>query len=351
MSDGTTPRPPDPVSASSRSLRRRILTRVAFLLVAAVALYILWPSLAKVFSAVPDLDEIAPGWFLAMLALEAASFAAMWVLLAITLRSRKWFAIGTAQLAGNAVGRVVPGGAAAGAAAQYTLMVQGGVEATRVGTGVTAASLISTATIFALPLLSVPAVLASAGIPDGLVHAVWLGGAVLGLAFAAGAMLLFRDRPVERVGHAIAWVLRRMRRPASGEQLAERLVDERDLLRTTLRSDWWKAVLASLANWLLDYLALLAALTAVGARPDPPLVLLAYASSMVLGMIPLTPGGLGFVEAGLTGTLALAGVSGAEAVLAILAYRLVSYWLPMPVGGIAYWLARRRSGAKPLPAN
>lgn len=328
------------------SLRRRIITRVVFLLVSAVALYILWPSLAKVFSAAPDLDEIAPGWFVVMLVCEAGSFVAMWVLLGVTLRSRRWFAIGTAQLAGNAVGRVVPGGAAAGAAAQYGLLVQGGVEAARVGTGVTAASLISTATIFALPLLSVPAALLSAGIPDGLVQAVWLGGGVLLLAFAAGWALLFYDRPVELVGFAISRILRMFRRRSSGEELAQRLVDERDLLRETLRADWWKALLASLANWLLDYLALLAALTAVGARPDPALVLLAYAASMVLGMIPLTPGGLGFVEAGLTGTLAIAGVSGAEAIVAILAYRLVSYWLPMPVGFVAAWLARRRYRAE-----
>ena len=40
--------------------------------------------------------------------------------------------------------------------------------------------------------------------------------------------------------------------------------------------------------------------------------------------------GLGFVEAGLTAALALAGVPAASAVVATLAYRLVSYWLPCP---------------------
>jgi uncharacterized protein (TIRG00374 family) len=59
-------------------------------------------------------------------------------------------------------------------------------------------------------------------------------------------------------------------------------------------------------------------------------------------MIPLTPGGLGFVEAGLTATLTLAGVNAADAVLATLAYRLVSYWLPLMVGPFAYLLHRRR---------
>jgi len=59
-------------------------------------------------------------------------------------------------------------------------------------------------------------------------------------------------------------------------------------------------------------------------------------------MIPITPGGLGFVEAGLAATLTLAGVSAPDAVLATLAYRLVSYWMPLLVGPIAYALHRRR---------
>ena len=60
-----------------------------------------------------------------------------------------------------------------------------------------------------------------------------------------------------------------------------------------------------------------------------------------------TPGGqavLGVVEAGLTGTLALAGIVAADAAVATLAYRLASYWLPLPLGLGAWVLHRRRYG-------
>ena len=87
---------------------------------------------------------------------------------------------------------------------------------------------------------------------------------------------------------------------------------------------------------------------------DDYLMLGLNAAAQILGMIPITPGGLGFVEAGLTATLALAGVSGGEAVLATLIYRLASYWLPMPSGLVAYLLFRRRyqtgKVARPVPA-
>jgi uncharacterized protein (TIRG00374 family) len=126
--------------------------------------------------------------------------------------------------------------------------------------------------------------------------------------------------------------------------LPERFPRERDRVRHTLGERWWEALLYASGRWVLDYLALLGALTAVGANPRPSLVLLAYCAAQALGSLPLTPGGLGFVEAGLTGTLALAGVPAAQAVVATLAYRLVSYWLPIPAGGVAAIVHRRRYG-------
>jgi uncharacterized protein (TIRG00374 family) len=106
-------------------------------------------------------------------------------------------------------------------------------------------------------------------------------------------------------------------------------------------ADARQALIASVLRWLLEYCALLLALAAVGAEPRPSLVLLAFTGSQLLALIPVTPGGLGFVEAGLAGLLVLADVSPADAALVTLAYRLVSYWLPLPAGGVAVLLHRR----------
>jgi uncharacterized protein (TIRG00374 family) len=114
-------------------------------------------------------------------------------------------------------------------------------------------------------------------------------------------------------------------------------------VRATLGRQWGQAVLRSAGNVVFDYLALLAALVASGGRPRASLVLLAYVASVLLGMIPITPGGLGFVEAGLAAMLVLAGVPGPAATLATLAYRLVSYWIPIAAGPFAWALYRRRA--------
>ena len=76
----------------------------------------------------------------------------------------------------------------------------------------------------------------------------------------------------------------------------------------------------------------LAALRATGTHPRHALVLLAYAAANIIELVPVTPGGLGLVEASLGGLLVLAGVHGGDALLATLAYRLASYWLPLCAG-------------------
>jgi hypothetical protein len=119
-------------------------------------------------------------------------------------------------------------------------------------------------------------------------------------------------------------------------------VAERDRILATVGRRWKAALVAGVGRWAFDYATLLAALAAVGSRPRPALVLLAFCAAQLLAQLPLTPGGLGFVEAGLTATLALAGVAGGAAVLATFSYRLLTYWLPLPLGVLGAVLHHRR---------
>ena len=116
-----------------------------------------------------------------------------------------------------------------------------------------------------------------------------------------------------------------------------------------LGRQWWQALLLSAGRLAFDYLCLLAALRATGSHPRPSLILVAYAAAGIIGMIPITPGGLGLVEASLTGLLVLAEVNSSQAVLATLTYRLASYWAPLLAGPIAYALFRIRYRARPSP--
>jgi uncharacterized protein (TIRG00374 family) len=330
------------------------LTRRGLLLaVTGVSLYLLAPALLEVFGAFNELDEIAPWWFPAMVLLQVGSFACMWSVQHLAVRAERWGPVITSQLASNAFGRIVPGGVAASGALQYSMLVRGGVPAAAAASGMTASSLLLFGTLLALPLLALPAILGGVAVDPHLTRAALAGAALFVLMVALGVACVVWDQPLIVAGRAAQAIRNRLRKgrpPLTG--VPERLLRERDIVLRVLGKEWWQALILASGRWLLDYLTLVAAVYAVGARPHVSLVLLAFCAAQLLAQIPITPGGLGFVEAGLTATLALAGVNGGKAVLATLAYRLVSYWLPLPVGAAATVLHRRRYGrhAAPEPA-
>jgi uncharacterized protein (TIRG00374 family) len=324
-------------------LARRLAGRGFLLLVTFVSLYLLWPSLSEVFTSWRSLLELEPQWVAIALAVEAGSFVSTWQLQRIALQTGRWFGVATSQLAGNAFGRIIPGGMAASGTLQYQMLVRSGLAGGRIASALTAVSVLLFGVVLALPVLSLPAVLGGTEVAEGLAQAAYLGAGVFLLMVVAGVAVYVWELPLRLAGRAVAWTLdRTVRRHQPVVGLPERLLRERNAVLRAFGERWWLALLAAGGKWILEYLALLACLRAVGADPNPSLVLLAFVAAAFLGMIPLTPGGLGFVEAGLTGMLALAGVGAGAAVVATLAYRLVSFWIPIPAGGVAYVLFRRR---------
>lgn len=326
--------------------------RGLLLAITAISLYLLAPALAEVFGAFDQLDDFNPLWYVAMVGLQVGSYACMWRVQKIAVRADNIKPIATSQLASNAFGRIVPGGVAAAGAMQYAMLVRSGVPAGTAASGMTASSVLVFGILLALPLLALPALLFGAPVNPGLGRAAVVGGVVFVAVFIGGAIAVLYDRPLIAVGRAVQAVRNRIlrrRTPLTG--LPKRLIRERNEVRDVLGRRWWEALGFAAGRWVLDYLTLLTALTAVHADPRASTVLLAFCAAQFLGTLPLTPGGLGFVEAGLTGTLALAGVPAGEAVVATLAYRLVSFWLPIPAGGVAALLHRRYYGTEDDPLS
>jgi uncharacterized protein (TIRG00374 family) len=321
----------------------QIAGRTLFLLVAFVSLYLLWPSVGEVFNQWRSLTRLKPEWVAVALGVEALSFVSVWELQRIALQTKRWFPVATSQLAGNAFGRIIPGGAAAAGALQYRMLVRAGLPGGRIASSLAAVSALLIGAVLALPLLSLPAIVGGTPVASGLANAAYLGAAVFVLMVGGGVAVFVWDRPLAVVGDWLERALNAtLRRSKPVTDLADRLLEERDILRSAFGRRWEGAVLAAAGKSIFDYLALVACLRAVGAEPNPSLVLLAYVAGAILAMLPFTPGGLGFVEAGLVGMLVLAGVGATAAAVATLAYRLVSFWLPIPVGGAGYALFHRR---------
>lgn len=327
---------------------RRWSWRVVGLVVTGIGLYVVAPSVVALLDDWPELQRVRPLWFPVLIVLEAGSLAALWFLVRITLPTTRWSAAASSQLAGNAASRVLPGGNATGSVVQASMLVRAGQPTGAVAAALGSIGLLTTGMLVALPILTIPAVILrppparqlQLGLVVSLVVAVVL--VLLGLA------LLTWDGFVRRVARAAGHVIHLVRRRVSVSAVVETVVAQRDAVAAGFAGQWGRSLAYAAANRMLDYAALVAALYAVGARARPSMVLLAYVLALGLALVPITPGGLGFVEAGLTTVLVLAGVSGDQALLGTLLYRLVSFWLPIPVGALAWagWHLHRRTVAR-----
>ena len=308
-----------------------------------MSVYLVIPSVVEVFSSWPELERLRPGSLAIMSGLILLSLVCFWLLLGLCLDSTEWVLMAMSQLASSAVARIVPGGAATATAVQYRLIKDAGVPSSKAATGLTVVTLLNFAVLFSLPIFAIPALLFGPPIAPLLLRAA-VAAAIGFVAMAMiGGVFLLRDRPLVLLAKAIDGIARLLRRfDPSAPPRADRLLESRDLIRNNLADKWFWVVLASVGKWGFEYFALVMAVRGVGHDDLSSILLLAFVTAALLSRIPFTPGGLGFVEAGLTGTLVLAGLSSGDAVLATLAYRLVSYWLPIPFGAIAYGVHRRR---------
>jgi uncharacterized protein (TIRG00374 family) len=321
------------------------LRRGLALALAGLGIYLVLPSLTRVLSAWPQLARLNPAWLAVALAAEIGSFTCYFGLERLALRTTAWFSVVTAGLTGNAISLSVPGGAAAGAAVQYEMLGAAGFDTDTAVAGLTAISLLNVGALLALPLFALPAMLAGIAVSAGLVHAAEVGAGGFVLLATAVAVALHADWPLEAIGRALQWLrnhLVRHRPPLSG--LDQRLLADRDSVKHVLGLKWRQTVALTAGRVGLDFGCLLAALTATGAHPQPSLVLLAYAAANIIELIPITPGGLGLVEASLGSLLILSGAHPSTAFVATLAYRLFSYWLPLASGLPAHALYRHRYG-------
>ncbi|WP_165553496.1 lysylphosphatidylglycerol synthase transmembrane domain-containing protein [Kribbella capetownensis] len=322
--------------------------RPAVLLVlGGVSLYLLLPSLLSVFGSWRSLSHLDWPFAILAFACEIASYLCLWEVDRIVLGTRAWLTVAAAQLSGFAAAHVLPGGGATSTAVTASVLRKAGVADTgQIVTALGAASILQMATTFSLPVLALPAILGGATINHSLEDAAYLGAAVLVALLAAGTAAFVGDTPVELAGRAIQWLINAtIRRHKHVTDIPQRLLVDRDFVRSTAGRHWKTTLSAAVGNTVFDYLALLAALHAVGADPRPSLVVLAYVAGELLALLPFTPGGLGFVEAGLVGTLTIAGVPSGDALAATLFYRIVAYWLPLLAGSVAYLLFRHRYGS------
>jgi uncharacterized protein (TIRG00374 family) len=326
-----------------RRLRSDVRWGITAFVVVLVAEYLVIPELSGARKSVAALRRVNVGYLVAGVLLEAAALTA-YALLTRAVLPQGVIKLGRLlriDLSAFATSHVVPGGSAPATALSFRLLTDSGVEGPDAAFALATQGIGSAVVLNAIFWVVLVISLFIHGFNPTYLVAAGVGVLLIG-SFAAVVLLLLdgRERAVEVV-HRIADRLpfldgnktdNLIRRIAARLQS---LVDDRELLR--------RAVAWAAANWLLDAASLWVFVAAFGRLISPIDLLVAYGLANILAVIPITPGGLGVIEGVLIPTLAGFGVDKGVATVAVLAYRLVNFWLPIPVGGGCYLSLRIES--------
>lgn len=321
------------ISPSRKTVKRTLLTVVMLF----VVYYLVLPQLARGRQAADLLAEVNPFLLVLAVGLEIASLLAYTKLTKATLPAEpklSMFTIFRIQLATRSVTNLVPGGSAAGGTLGYRLFTEAGVAPTAAGFSLASVGLGSAVVLNLILWVSL-----LISIPFNGFSPIYVTAAIVGVILLASAAALVyllmegRDR-AERVLRTIVRRIPFVQEETAARfihQLADRLYDlarQPELIR--------RGALWATANWMLDAAALWVFLRAFGESLNPVNLIVAYGVAGVLAAIPITPGGLGVVETALPSLLVGFGTPVATAGVAVLGWRLVQFWLPIPLGGLSY---------------
>jgi uncharacterized membrane protein YbhN (UPF0104 family) len=284
-------------------------------------------------------------WIVALLAVEVfniLTFAPPWQVALPGLRFLP--ALAMTQVS-TALSLVVPGGAAVGIAGSYGMLRSRGFAGRDVGRAVTLTGLWSQFANLLYPIVALFLLTTQGGRSPALATAAFIGVAVLGVVVAGLVLVLVSDRMASDLGDVAARltnrVLRKLRRGPVGWG-GESFESFRDEAGDLLVRRWHLLTLTTFVGSLSVFAVLLVSLRAL----DVPATevsgveaFAAWALVRLIASVPLTPGGIGVVELGLTGALVGFGGNNAGVVAAVLVFRFLTIVPTLVLGllGAATW--------------
>jgi uncharacterized protein (TIRG00374 family) len=240
------------------------------------------------------------------------------------------------------VSHLTPFGSATGTLVNASALEADGIAAATTGEAIALTSLTST---IALIVLFGTGFVATAGRHVSHQYLVIAGVAIFLVTAALAVLLTVGAHPAiaGRAGRWAASVAKHVRPSIDPDQVGQTSTRLASLARTALTGRAFAVSFAFASGDLLfDLLSLDLVFLALRYQPGFGPLTVAYAAANIASAIPLTPGGLGVIEVTLVAVTVGFGAPRATAVLAVLGYRIVNYWLPLVPGAIAYIRLRLR---------
>ena len=319
-----------------KRMGRHIRRAFVLMILALVVEYLVLPLIPGIKASLHSIGRVNVAVLLIGVALEVGSLAAYVQLTHEMLprRSLKRTYLARVDLSTLALSHVVPGGTAPSAGLGYRLLTNEGISPANatfaLGMQGVGSALVLNAIFWIALIISIPI--------DGYqpLYGIAAGAGVVMIALFATVVFMLtkeQERLLVTVGRICEHIplVNATKVTELLKDVAHRLVTltaDRQLLK--------RAIVWAAANWILDAASLWVFIAAFGTVLSPVDLFVAYGLANVLAVIPVTPGGLGIIEGVLIPTLHGFGVAKTTAILAVLGYRLVNFWLPIPVGGATY---------------
>ena len=300
----------------------------------------------QVWGVVKDLSWPWIGALLGATAVNLVTFAPPWM---VALPGLSFVQAFTVTQASTALSIVVPAGIAAGVAGSYGILRRWGFAIRDVTRAVTLTGLWNQFLNLTFPIVAVFLLAISHESSAALATVAFVGVAILGILLAGFILVLLSARLAEDMGDVAArfsnWALAKVRRGPvswSGKSFERFRAEAGDFLERR----WHLLTGAALLGNLTVFVVLVVSLRAMGVGPSQVTLVEAFASwslVRIIGAIPITPGGIGVIELGLTGALVGFGGKNAAVVAAVLVYRFLTT-VPTLLLGLAAAFTWRRQG-------
>jgi uncharacterized protein (TIRG00374 family) len=329
------------------SSRNLLLGAVSVVFVVATFVFFL-PQIANYSDVWEVVRDLSWEWIVALIAvtlLNLATFAPPWM---VTLPGLSFVQAMKLTQASTALAILVPAGTAAGVAGSYGILRSWGYKGSEITRAITLTSLWNQFLNLSYPVVAVFLLTVTGeSAVFALAIAAFIGVAILGVVVTGFVVILVNDRLARDIGDVAArfatWSLGKVRRgPVTWT--GESFESFRRSAAEFLARRWHLLTAASLAGSLSVFVVFFVSLRALDVPPSQVSLVEAFAAwsfIRIIASIPITPGGIGVVELGMTGMLVGFGGNNAGVVAAVLVFRFLTA-VPTLLLGLAGALTLRR---------
>jgi len=335
-------------------VRRIVSALISLVIVGAIFLYAI-PRFADYSAVWATVTTLTPVEFTSLLLATVFNLFTYWLANMAALPGLRLGKAAVVTQTTTSVANTIPAGGAVAVGLTYSILSSWGFDAQAITLYIGVTGVWNILMKLALPVVSLALLAITGQAAPALVVAALIGLAVLIVAVTLFALALWKKEFARRIGDGlgrfVSWFLKWFHKgPLT--TWGEKAVEFRKRTIVLVEKRWIWITLTTVLSQLALWFVLLLCLRHVGISEQEVSTLqtlAVFAFGRLLAAVPITPGGVGFVELGYIGGLTAAGGNEAQVVAAVLMFRVLTYGIQIPLGGFTYVIWRMKKSWRREP--